>query len=274
MATAKGVQVNDTVLWVEDTGEANLPVILCLHSLFLDGSMFKGLVDAAAGKYRVIRPDFRGQGKSAPATTDLVHMDTCASDIAALIDKLGLDSINVVMQSMGGDVGFRLVARRQELFRSMVILGSSARNEPPDQLESFRQWVIDSCTGGFVGDTLQMTMEVMFGKTTRADPAKQAMLNHWRDRIESLPLSLRPAMSGVIERGDARPLLPLIKIPALIFSGEEDMPRPPAWADEVAAGLPNSRLVRLAKIGHSPTLEAPEIVLPQILAFLDKPTVR
>lgn len=274
MGTAKGVQVNDTVLWVDDTGEANLPVVLCLHSLFLDGSMFQGFVDAAAGKYRVVRPDFRGQGKSAPATTDLIHMDTCASDIAALIDKLELSSINVLMQSMGGDVGFRLVARRQELFRSMVILGSSARNEPPDQLEKFRQWVIDACTGGFEGETLQMTMEIMFGKTTRALPEKQEMLEHWRQRIASLPLSLRPAMSGVIERGDARPLLPLIKLPALIFSGEEDLPRPPAWADEVADGLPNSRLIRLEKIGHSPTLEAPELVIPQIVEFLKNPKVR
>lgn len=274
MASSKGMQINDTVLWVEDTGEDDLPVILCLHSLFLDGTMFQGLVDAAAGRFRVIRPDFRGQGKSAPATTELIDMDLNASDIAALIDKLQLKSINLVMQSMGGDVGFRLVARRQEMFRSMVVLGSSARNEPPDQLASFRQWVIDACTGGFVGDTLQMTMEIMFGKTTRADPSKQAMLDHWRTRIASLPLSLRPAMSGVIERGDARPLLPLIKLPALIFSGEEDLPRPPAWADEVAEGLPNAKLVRMHKIGHSPTLEAPETVLPQILDFLQNPAVR
>ena len=51
----------------------------------------------------------------------------------------------------------------------MVLLGSSARNEPPEQLEGFRKWVIDACTGGFVDDTLQFTMEIMFGKTTRAD---------------------------------------------------------------------------------------------------------
>lgn len=273
MATAKGFQVNDTVLWVEDTGETNLPVVLCLHSLFLDGRMFQQLVEAAAGKYRVIRPDFRGQGKSAPATTEIIDMDTCASDIAALIEKLQLRSINLIAQSMGGDVGIRLVSRKQEAFRSMVLLGSSARNEPPEQLEGFRKWVIDACTGGFVDDTLQFTMEIMFGKTTRADSSKQAMLALWRGRITSLPVSLRPAMSGVIERGDARPLLPLIKIPVLIFSGEEDFPRPPAWADEVASGLPNAKLVRLSKIGHSPTLEAPEQVLPLILEFLQNPKI-
>jgi 3-oxoadipate enol-lactonase len=271
MATGIGMNVNDTVLWVQDTGEQDLPVVLCLHSLFLDGTMFDGFVEAAKGKFRVVRPDFRGQGKSAPATTQLVDMDTCADDMQALIDKLNLKSINLMMQSMGGDVGFRLAARKPGQFRSLVVLGSSACAEPPDQLVQFRKWVDDSCTGGFVGDTLGMTMEIMFGKTTRANPAKQEMLSHWRNRITALPLSLRPAMSGVIERSTAVPLLPDITAPSLIFSGEEDMPRPPAWADEVAAGLPNSRLVRLSKIGHSPILEAPDLVIPQILEFLTHP---
>jgi pimeloyl-ACP methyl ester carboxylesterase len=59
----------------------------------------------------------------------------------------------------------------------------------------------------------------------------------------------------------------------LIFSGEEDFPRPPAWADEVASGLPNAKVVRLSKIGHSPTLEAPAQVLPPILEFLKNPKI-
>lgn len=268
-----GLQVNDTVLWVEDTGERDLPVILCLHSLFLDGRMFDAFTEAAAGRYRVIRPDFRGQGRSAPATTPLIDMDTCAADIAALVETLDLREVNLLMQSMGGDVGFRLVARSADRFRAAVVMGSSVRAEPPDQLESFRKWVDDACTGGFVGDTLDMTMEIMFGETTRADPSKREMLALWRDRIAALPTSLRPAMSGVIERESALPLLPGIHIPTLIFSGEEDLPRPPAWSDEMAEALPNAKLVRLEGIGHSVILEAPETVTPQILEFFDAPEV-
>ena len=68
MSSARGVPVRDTILWVEDTGEVDLPVILCLHSLFVDGRMFEGLVREAKGRFRVVRPDFRSQGSSAPAT--------------------------------------------------------------------------------------------------------------------------------------------------------------------------------------------------------------
>ncbi|WP_338581404.1 alpha/beta hydrolase [Pseudomonas sp. MAG733B] len=269
----KHIQVNGTTLWVEDTGEANLPIVLCLHSCFLDGTMFEGLVQAAAGKFRVIRPDFRGQGKSALDDVDIITMDKCADDIEALIERMELDSINVMAQSMGGDVAFRLIARRQELFRSLVVAGSSACGEPPEQGARFAQWVVDAGERGFVGDILDMTMEVMFGKTTRNNPDKQALVAYWRDRIEVLPKSLRPAMKGVMHRESSVELLSSIKIPVLIINGEEDMPRPPAWSDEMKRELPNSKLMRLSKIGHSPTLEAPELVLPAIIDFYADPRV-
>jgi pimeloyl-ACP methyl ester carboxylesterase len=269
----KTMEVNGTRLWVEDTGESDLPIVLCLHSCFLDSSMFDGLVRAAAGKFRVIRPDFRGQGRSAIEDVDIITMDKCAEDMAALIEHMGLRSINVMAQSMGGDVAFRLIARHQELFRSLVVAGSSACGEPPEQGALFAQWVVDAGKQGFTGEILEMTMEVMFGKTTRHNPEKQELITFWRDRIAALPKSLRPAMKGVMHRESSVQLLPSIKIPVLIINGEEDMPRPPAWSDEMKRELPNSKLMRLSKIGHSPTLEAPEQVLPAIIDFFTNPRI-
>ena len=269
----KNIQVNGTTLWVEDTGEAHLPVVLCLHSCFLDGTMFDGLVQAAAGKFRVIRPDFRGQGKSALHDVDIITMDQCADDMEVLIEVMQLKAINVMAQSMGGDVAFRLIARRQDLFRSLVVAGSSACGEPPEQGARFAQWVVDAGTQGFTGDILDMTIEVMFGKTTRNNPEKQEMVAYWRDRIAALPKTLRPAMKGVMHRESSVELLPSIQIPVLIINGEEDMPRPPAWSDEMKRELPNAKLIRLSKVGHSPTLEAPEQVLPAIIDFYSNPQV-
>ncbi|MEF0943988.1 alpha/beta fold hydrolase [Rhizobium sp. BR 362] len=271
MASAIGISVRDTVLWVEDTGETHLPAVVCLHSLWLDGTMFGDLVKAAAGKFRVIRPDFRGQGQSAPPTTEIIDMETCALDIEALIEKLGLTSVNLVVQSMGGDVAIRMAARRPEAYRSLIMLASSARGGEIDELDFVRQWLQNSYQTGFVGDSLQLLREVMFGVTTRKTVSKQVMLKHWSNMLEASPRSLWPAIRGVIERESAVDLLPRITTPSLVFSGEEDVARPPAWADEVVENLPNARLVRLKAIGHSPILEAPELVIPQIVAFLENP---
>lgn len=267
--TSKMIFANGTNIHVEDTGEEDLPVLLCLHSAFVDGRMFDKLVPAAAGRYRIVRPDFRGQGQSDSYDGEEISMDLLADDIAALVEQLGLTNINLAAQSIGGDVAFRLISRDQSKYRALVVMGSSACAEPADQLQVFREWVNGVRTNGFTGDTLQETMDVMFGQTTQSNPEQAEMLSLWRDRIRGLPESFIPAMVGVVERKSSLHLLDDIKIPVLIFSGEEDQPRPPAWSDQMEEHLPNSRLVRLWRIGHSNILEAPEVVIPGMLEHFD-----
>jgi 3-oxoadipate enol-lactonase len=256
-------------LHVEDSGEEGLPVLLGLHSLFLDGRMFDGLAEAAAGRFRVVRPDFRGQGRSAPADGPLVTMDACADDTIAVIERLDAGPVHVVAQSMGGDVAIRVAARRPELVRAMVLLGSSARDEPQENLDAFRPIADEVARTGFTGAVLETTVAIMFGETTRQDPARQDVVARWREQIAALPRELAPAIRGVVERRSVVDLLPQVRVPVLVVSGTEDVARPPAWADEVVAGLPDAELLRLEGVGHSPILEAPEQVVPRVLAFLE-----
>lgn len=263
--------INGIKMYVDDTGEPDLPVVLCLHSLFLNSRMFDEFVERARGKYRVIRPEFRGQGRTDAPDVDIITMDQDAEDIFALIDYLGLSNINLLAQSMGGDVAARLAGRRPELFRSLVMAGSSVRSEPEEQCARFMEWIGKAGDQGFINDSLQETVEVMFGPTSRnsTDPARRATVALWTDRINAVPRSLYPAMKGVILRESAVHLLPNITCPAMILSGEEDTARPPSWGKEVADGIPNSQFVLLEKVGHSPTLEVPDLVYPMILDFYD-----
>jgi len=265
---ARGFAVRDTILWVEDTGESDLPPVVCLHSLFLDGTMFDHLVEEAKGRFRLIRPDFRGQGSSAPDTGDIVTMDACADDMLALIEAMKLRSVNLVAASMGGDVAVRMVARRPDLFRSLIMMGSSVRGEPSEQMERFRELLNHAAVTGFVGDYLDLLMSVMFGATTRAKPEAQPMLDHWRKKMELLPRSTWPAMFGVVERPSAVALLPDVTVPTLLFSGQEDIARPPEWGKEVADGVKDVKFIVLEGVGHSPLLEVPAIVIPQVLQFM------
>lgn len=269
MTIGRGIKVRDTILWIEDTAETVLPPIVCLHSLFLDGRMFDALIPAASGRFRVIRPDFRGQGSSAPATGDIVSMDCCADDMNALIEAMGLPPVHLAAASMGGDVAVRMIARRPDLFRSVVMMGSSVRSEPPEQMANFRNLLDRTRENGFAGDDLDMMMAIMFGATTRGKREMQSMLANWRTRIGLLPRSTWPAMYGVLERESAVDLLPRVEVPALVYSSEDDIARPLEWSSEVAEGIPGAHLVTLKGIGHSPILEAPEIIIPEMLAFMD-----
>jgi 3-oxoadipate enol-lactonase len=267
MTSTAMVPVADGQLHVDDTGEADLVPVVCLHSLFLDNRQFDGFATAASGEFRVIRPDFRGQGRSSGAVRDIITVESCAGDIQALLDRLGVTNAHFLVSSMGGDVGLRVAANRPDLVRSMVVTGSSARAEPPGQLQEFLQWVENVGQRGFVDDVLATTMRIMLGETTLHDPSKREVVDLWTARIASLTPRLKPAMAGVIRRRSALELLEDITAPTFVISGEECIARPPEWAEELAGGLPNSELWMMPKIGHSPLLEAPEVVIPRVLAF-------
>jgi pimeloyl-ACP methyl ester carboxylesterase len=264
---ATSVEAAGTTFHVDDTGGDGVPIV-ALHSLFLDGRMFDDFASAARGEFRVVRPDFRGQGRSAPATGAVVTIEQNAGDIAAVLDRMGIERAHVVASSMGGDVAIRLAAMRPDLVLSLVFVGSSARPEPPEQLDAFRAWVDDAGQRGFTAERLDFVVQIMFGESTRTDPAQREMVERWRQRFAELPTSLKPAMLGVVVRHDGVPLLADIEARALVISGEECPVRPPEWARELADGLRHAELVMLPRVGHSPLLEAPVVTTERVLAFL------
>jgi|AntAceMinimDraft_13_1070369.scaffolds.fasta_scaffold15271_2 pimeloyl-ACP methyl ester carboxylesterase len=267
MNTAKSIQAASGEFHVDDSGEQDLVPVVCFHSLFLDNRQMDAFTEAAAGIFRVIRPEYRGQGRSCAANGDIVTVEQDAGEMAAVLDAMGITNAHFLSSSMGGDVGLRVAANRPDLVRSMVITGSSARAEPSDQLAEFRVWVDDVGERGFVDDVLDTTVKIMFGKTTLNDPNRVGIVQLWTDRIAALPTSLKPAMAGVIERSSVVAQLAYISVPCLVISGEECIARPPEWAKELADGLPNSELWMMSGVGHSPLLEVPEVVNPRILEF-------
>jgi len=244
------------------------PTVVCLHSLFLDPRMFDDFAAAAEGRFRVVAPEFRGQGAGVGAVSGPVTMEDCAADVEQLIDGVGAGPVGIVAQSMGGDVAVRVAARRPELVSALVLLGSSARAEPQSNLDAFRPLVDRIAEAGFTGDTLETTMAIMFGETMRADPARADTVALWRERIAALPPELHQAIRGVVERGSAVDLLRRVEAPTLVISGDEDIARPPEWSRELASEIPDAELWALDGVGHSVILEVPELVIPRILAFL------
>ncbi|MDF9302063.1 alpha/beta hydrolase [Tritonibacter mobilis] len=274
MDNSRTYAINGTTLWVEDKGPTNGPVILCLHSLFLDGSMFANLEQAAIPEFRVICPDFRGQGCSAPTVERTVTMDQCADDMLLLIEEMGLEAVHLVGASMGGDVAARMAARRPDLFRSLIFMGSSVREEPKEQADQFGIWLESCAEVGFVGDNLALLQAVMFGEKTRNRPDFEASFAPWLQKLSLIRKSLFPAMYGVLERPSATHELPKITVPTLVYSGTDDFARPPAWGKEIADNVPGAKQTILDAIGHSPILEAPEIVIPGTLEFIRATSTR
>lgn len=252
-----------------DTGERDLPAVLCLHSLFFDPRMFEALAEEGAGRFRFIAPEYLGQVDRLDEASGTVTMEELAADLWRVVDDLGLEKFFVVAQSMGGDVAARMAASQSHRIPAMVLLGTSVCAEPAEQLDALGALVDELEAHGFTEDKVDVLMTIMFGGTTRADASRADALEVWRERMRALSPKLGHAMRGVVERASAVPLLSQVTASTLIVSGTEDPVRPPAWSDELFEGIPDAQLWRLKGVGHSPLQERPELVNPRVLDFLE-----
>ena len=85
--------------------------VICVHGLTRNGRDFDRLAAALAGARRVVCPDVVGRGQSdwLGDSADYGYPQYCA-DLATLIARLKIDSVDWVGTSMGGLVGLMLAA--------------------------------------------------------------------------------------------------------------------------------------------------------------------
>ncbi|KQZ61049.1 hypothetical protein ASD67_17375 [Sphingopyxis sp. Root1497] len=251
-----------------ETSDNSLPTVVCLHSLFLSPVMFDDLRADIGADANVITPTFPGQAERLGEANETVSIENCVDDVLKTLDAAGVESFSLVAQSMGADVAVRIAARHPHRVDRMVLLGASARAEPAEQREAFAASTAEVARNGFGPELVEFVLGVLFAKTTLDNPAKAAMLDDVRRHLGGIGPNFVHAATGVVERESAVSLLPDIKAATLVISGTEDLVRPPAWSDELFEGIPDCQLWRLKGVGHSPALEARELVNPKIIDFL------
>src|SRR5690606_30631553 len=80
--------------------------------------------------YRVVLYDKRGHGLS-EATPQPYRMDDHVSDLAALLDHLGVKQAVVVGLSVGGMIAQGIAAARPDLVKALVLCDTAHRSAPP-----------------------------------------------------------------------------------------------------------------------------------------------
>ena len=73
---------------------------------------------------------------------------------------------------------------------------------------------------------------------------------------------------AVIARPDARPGLAQLRCPVLVLCGEGDLLTPPERSREIAALVPQARLVLVPRCGHMLTMERPDVVNAELAQWL------
>jgi 3-oxoadipate enol-lactonase len=222
------------------------PLVL-LHGFPLDHHLWDDIAPLLEDRFDLILPDLRGFGES--TTVDAPYsMDDYASDIAGLLDQLGIQKAVIAGHSMGGYVALAFARLYPARVSGLALISSQVLADPPDRKEGRYKSAADVAEKG-IGDVV----EAMTSKFT-SDARLQTIARSIMEKQK--PGAYIGALKAMAERTDSTSLLSTFKFPVMLVHGEADALIPVARAHEVKAALPDSYYVELKDTGHVPMLEA------------------
>ncbi|WFE66405.1 3-oxoadipate enol-lactonase [Micromonospora sp. WMMD714] len=235
-------------LHVTVDGPAAAPVLLLGSSLGTTAAMWEPQVPVLAERFRVIRYDHLGHGRSAvpdgPYTLDLL-----GREVLRTLDALAVPWVHYAGLSLGGMVGMWLAAHAPERVRRLALLCTAAWLPPP---APWRERAATVRAGG-----LSTIADAVVARwfTPAFAVARPDVVAGCRELLTATPPAGYAACCEAIAAMDLRPDLGRIGTPTLVVAGADDPATPVAHAREIARGIPGARLVVLDAAAHLANVE-------------------
>ena len=239
------IQVNDTTLAFERRGKGT-PLVL-LHGYPLDHHAWDLVTPLLENDFDLIMPDLRGFGEST-LSDSLYTMDDFASDIASLLDHLGIKKTTIAGHSMGGYIALAFAKLYPERVSGLGLVSTQTLADPPDKKEGRYKSAADVGENGIGG-----VVETMSSKFTED---KEIQLSSRQIMERQKPGAFIGALKAMAERMDTTSLLSSINFPLVVIHGDKDNLISIDRAREVKSLVPAAHLVELQGVGHLPMMEA------------------
>ena len=269
---AEYIKVETNVsLHITDAGEGK-PIVL-IHGWPLSDEMYEYQYNDLVNKnFRVIGITLRGFGKS-DKPFGAYNYDVHALDIKRILDKLDIKDAMLVGFSMGGAIAVRFVAAYNETQVSKLVVAGAAvpiwtqREDFPYNLP---QKAVDDLIKLNYKDRPKLLSD--FAKIFSAtETSLNDGIGNWLNGIGLSASSHATAECLVALRDtDLRPDLEKIKIPTLILHGKNDKICSFDLAEQMKAGISDSKLVAFEKSGHSLFLEETKKFNSELIKFAEK----
>ena len=205
------IAANGTDLFHDLAGPEGAPVVAFSNSLGTTLEMWDAQARALADRYRVLRYDTRGHGRS-PVVDRPTTLDDLADDLAGLLDALGIGQAHVVGLSLGGMTAQALAARRPDRVRGLVLMATTAYM-PANWTE---RAALVRAEG--MGAIVEAVMPRWFTPGFVGSPPALAT----RERFLRIDPRGYAACCDAIGAMDLRPILPTIAAPTLVIAGADD----------------------------------------------------
>ena len=199
--------------------------------------------------FRSVTFDHRGFGASRD------HADgpgprAFVEDLRQLLDHLGIAKAALVGQSMGGWTVLGFAAAYPERVSALVLCDTSAGLDDPEVVREQAAALRDTPRGGLA----QVLTRAYAEDFPTRDPVRCFLYQQISGLNAHVPANLIASLFSVKHRADA---VIEHRVPTLLIVGEEDVLAPPKIMEQMARGIPHSRLVKVPGAGHSVYFERP-----------------
>lgn len=255
------IEIDDTTIYFERSGHG--PAMLFVHGMCGDADVFAAQAQRFADRFTCVRFDRRGHSRSGRGDA-AISIARHADDVAGLIAGLDLAPCLLVASSTGAAIALDVAVRHGQLVRALVL------SEPP-------LFSLDSVAGeAFIGGLTPRLEEAMDGGGPSAavdaffsfvcpglwsiidDDAK----DRYRRNADIGFTDLRsPPL--VVSTSD----LAALAVPTLVITGDTSHPALQSVARQLAAAVPDARLVEIADCGHVTYAEQPVAFAHAVATF-------
>ncbi|HLG55630.1 MAG TPA: 3-oxoadipate enol-lactonase [Vicinamibacterales bacterium] len=244
-------------------GPAGAPLLLFINSIGTTRDLWVRQLPALTGRYRVIRYDARGHGRSSTPAGDYT-IAQLGGDALAILDQVGAVSADVCGISLGGLTAMWLGVHAPQRVRSLVLANTAAR------IGSVQSWTerIAFVQEQGMAALAEITMPRWFTEALRT--REPETVQTFRAMIETCPTAGYLGCCAALRDENLRDAIKAIRCPVLAIAGATDVATPPEALRFIHEQIAGSRLMTL-DAAHLSNVEQHEAFTTGLLEFLASP---
>ncbi|MHA3789706.1 alpha/beta fold hydrolase [Flavobacterium hauense] len=271
--------VNSTTQFIEEKGKKLAYRSIGKGEAIILSNRFRGnlddwdpaFLDALAENYQVITFDYSGLASSTGTPHDSAE-DT-AKDVIELADALGIKKFTMLGWSIGGFTAQAATALYPERIDQTILIGTKPPgkvNYPFEEIFQKKAWIYDYT----LEDEVVLFFEPLSEKSRlAAKKSHDRLAQRTKGRDIKIKQELWQHYSNVAagfenDPGKLREKIITTKVPLLIISGDHEICFPPENWFELNRKLETSQLIVMARSGHGPQHEYPQLTADYIHAFI------
>ena len=242
-------------------GPASAPPVLLSNSLGSTLELWDAQVEAWKDRFRVIRYDTRGHGRSSAPKGEYTLADL-GDDAVRVLDAVGVEAAHVCGISLGGLTALWLGVHRPARVRSLIVANSAPRVGTPER------WIDRAAKVRAEGMTAIPDLVLPTWFTAPFRERQPATIERFRQMAASANPEGYIGCCAALRDADLREELQRISARTLVVAGAQDQTTTVADAEAIRAAIPGASLVTLP-CAHLSNVECDDRFAAQVASFVD-----